>query len=151
MAPFEARQQINAAQYRPGNAYGRHDPRGCGQVGVDQHIAHGHRIDRAAECELRAAIESKPAEPQDEYPQRHEGNIGWHGGPRGAVGTELAEARAQHQSAGKRRPATGGMHDGGPGEILKSHLVEPAAAPGPGTDQWVDQSGQYHREQEEGP
>ena len=64
---------------------------------------------------------------------------------------ELAQPGTDDEDAGQGGPATGAVHDGGTGEVLESHTVQPAAAPGPGADDGVDDGGEDQHEQEEGP
>ena len=121
------------------------------QVGVGQNVAQRHGVSRTAESELRATVEPKPAEPEDEDAKRHRRHVGGRRRLDAAVGAELALPRADDESTGKGRPAAGRMHDGGAGEILEAHLVEPALAPRPGADHGIDEGGQQRDVDKERP
>src|SRR3546814_9229882 len=68
-----------------------------------------------------------------------------------AIRTILALAGAEDQRAGQSRPATHRMDDGRAGEVGEARFGEPAAAPGPGALDRVDEPGQDHGEDHERP
>src|SRR3546814_1838803 len=68
-----------------------------------------------------------------------------------AVGAVLALAGTEDDGAGQRRPAAHRMDDGGTGEVGEADLREPAAAPGPGALDRVDDGGEDGREDHERP
>jgi hypothetical protein len=55
----------------------------------------------------------------------------------------FAVARTQDQYGGQSGETTEGVDDGGAGEIVETQLVEPAAAPFPGTGDRVQKGDQY--------
>ena len=66
-----------------------------------------------------------------------------------AVRPELAEARAEHEDAGQRRPAADAVHDGRSGEIPETGGRQPAAAPDPVAGDRVDECHEQEREHDE--
>ena len=121
------------------------------KVGVDEDDRHRAGVKRAAQRELRAAVEAEPAEPKDERPERGERQIGAGHRMDGAVRRIFAFPRAEHDRAGEGRPAADRMHDRRTGEVAEAHFRQPAAAPSPGRRDRIDEAGQRDREDQEGP
>ncbi len=79
----------------------------------------------------RSGIEAEPAEPQDHPAQEHVAHVVARNARRLAPRRIAAEARAQHQDPGERRPAAHAVHDRGAREILHARARQEAAAPDP--------------------
>ena len=150
-AAVEANQQVYATKHQPGQSDGGDHAGRCGQIGVHEDVAHTHRVACRAQGQLGTAVETEPAEPQDEYAQGDQYHVGRRSGSNLPVGTEFAESWADHQRAGQGSPAAGAVDDGGAGEVLETHLSEPSAAPGPRADDGIQQCGEDQGEQEETP
>ena len=113
----------------------------------------GHEDDSAdlgVDGELRAAVEAKPTEPEDEHAERGEREV-----VRGhrldrAIRHVLANARADDQGACQGHASADTVNDRAPGEVDEAHFREPAAAPDPVTDHRVDDDGRDRGEEEEG-
>ncbi len=106
----QAHQKVNAPEHQPRQRQrGKHSGRRC-QVRIDQNVAHGNSVGSRTQGELRPAVESEPAEPQDEHAQGHQHNVGRWGEPGRAVPTELAQPGADDQRAGQSGPAAGAVN-----------------------------------------
>ena len=111
-----------------------------GQKGIEQNQRHFF-IQR----QRTAAVKAKPAEPQQEHPQRRQRQVtALHRETARVIETSGARAEQQHRR--QRDPSTDGMHHRGPGKVNKAQLRQPAlrltlhcAAPGPVTSNRVDQ------------
>ena len=94
------------------------------------------------------AVEAVPAEPEDEYAERAEGDgVAGYGvdlrDPAFLVGNVFAYARAEDGRADERRYAADHMDRAGAGVVMEAELTEPAAAPDPvGLDGIDDEA--YH-------
>ena len=147
----QAGEEIGAAEDGP-RAEERHERAGRGgQVGIDQHVAHGHGVQGAAQGQLRTAVESEPPEPEDEDAQGHHQHVGRRGGLDRTVLAVFAEPGPDDDQAGQGRPAARAVDDGGAREVLESHLAEPSLAPGPRADDGIDDPGEHEDEDEERP
>ena len=69
-------EQVDPSENRARNQQGDDDTGRSGQVGVHEDVTHGNGVGRAAKGELRASVESEPAQPEDEDAQRHD-QIRW--------------------------------------------------------------------------
>ena len=139
-APYGAVQdgeEVGASEHGLRHQKRDHDARRRRQVGVHQHNAHPDDVDDAAEGELRPAVEAQPAEPEDEDAKGNGEDVGGRRRPYAAVASELAEARANDDETGERCPAAGAVDDGGAGKVDEAEIAQPAAAPGPGTNERV--------------
>src|SRR5690606_15064244 len=98
--------------------------------------------------EYRTTVESEPAQPEQENTDHCQGQ---------AVGTDglnfavhlFADTGPEHDGSGERTPSTQRVYDGGSGKIIEPGLIEPAAAPFPGTDDRVydtyKEAAKYHK------
>lgn len=109
------------------------DDRGAG----GDHGVHEHEADLARiGVQGGRAVETEPAEPEQEDADGHERHVVAHDGHHLAVDV-LADARSEQDHAGERGPAADAVHEGGAGEIVEVQGVQPAAAPAPRADDRV--------------
>ena len=124
------------------------DPRhaGAGTEGRGERGVHGHEGEAGVgRRERRRGVEPEPAEQQDERTEHRHRDVVARQRTRLAVAVELADAGPEHDGAGEGGDATHGVHDAGAGEVdvaeAPLHALaergEPAAAPGPRTEQRV--------------
>ena len=71
----QSRQQVDSSQEGPRHRDGRDHSGRRREVGVGEHVAHGDGVRRAAQRELRPAVEAEPPEPQDEHAERHHRDV----------------------------------------------------------------------------
>ena len=149
--PIQTGEQIDPSEKGAGQKNGGYETRGPGKVGISKDITDRYGIDHAAQSQLRAPVETEPAEPQDEDAQRHDGHIRRCGHLDLTVLSEFTLSCADDKNAGERRPAAGRVNDSRSGKILEAHFIEPSAAPCPGPDDRVDDRRQHGNEDKEGP
>lgn len=155
--PDEARQQpvdrarrhVVAVDRAPGEHADRASE-GCGDDRVE-----GDPSDVADAGDRRAAVEADPADEEDDRPGagQHHRVTGDRAGV--SVFVESPEARPEHDQRGHRHPCADGVDHRRSREIDEAHPREPGlvvrndrTAPGPVTDDRVDQSRDDRRDQE---
>ena len=137
----EGHGNIRFAVTDPGEHHRHHGRQGGRQVRVeeDQRSAadrvvavHGHR---------GSAVETEPAEPEDEDAQRGDAQVMTQDRPGFPVLSVLADAGPEDLRADQRAHAADHMHGRGTGEIMESHFRQPAAAPDPVAADRIDEQG----------
>ena len=134
-----------------GQGHGDDNAGGGRQVGVGEDDGHPGRVGGAIQRQHGTAVETEPAEPQDEGSKRRQRQVRARERVDRAVLAVFAATRAQDDGADQGGPAADAMHDRGAGKIGEAHLGQPAATPGPGPLDWVDDAGQDDGEQQERP
>ena len=103
----------------------------------------GQAVHFTAGGQLASGVETEPAQPEDKYAQRRQGQVVSRDGPALAVLSVFSPARAQGQRTGQGQDAAHAVHDGAAGKIVETQLRQPAAAPGPVTLDGIDKERDY--------
>ncbi len=111
---------------------------------------HGQLAHEGIGGELRARVETEPADEQDERAQHHEGDVVAGDPPGLAVSAVLADAGPEHDGTHQGSPPASGVHDGRAGEVRERELAlrKPAATPAPAEHHRVDEGGDDQRVEE---
>ena len=88
-----------------------------------------------------SAVETEPAEPEDENAQRHSHHVVAGNGFYLSFPVVLADSGAQHPGAQTGNDTAHVVHDRTSGEVMESQTGKPAAAPGPVPADRIDQKG----------
>ena len=108
-----------------------------------------HRVEQnsrniAVQRQFTAAIETEPADPeQEDAEDRRGGIVGFDGAP---VLAKAAKARPDDDDRGECDPAPDAVHHGGPGKVHETHGFQPTrlrqvqTTPGPVAEQGIDQN-----------
>ena len=127
----EGHRYVRLAVLEPGKD---HSDNGCDsrcEVCCHESIGSGNRIVRRVHRDRRAAVETKPAEPQNEYAECHRGQV--MAGNRSclAVLVVLADSGAKHPRAEAGDHTADIVNNRGASEIMHTKRRKPAAAPYP--------------------
>ena len=131
--PVQCHGKVGLFQDEHARKHCRHDSCGGAERRCDQHIGDHSRIG----VQDGAAVESEPAEPEHEHPDRRQRHAVSHDGHAVPV-HEFADARSEQNHSGEGSPAADTVDKGRSGEVMKFHLVEESASPSPGPDHRVD-------------
>ena len=141
----EGHGDIRLLEANPSKEHGGHAGHSSRHIGGDEDAAGSHQGVVPGHGHGRAAVESKPAEPQHKHAQRGDGEVVAQNGPGLAVPVILADAGPQDLGADEGGHAAHHMHRGGTGKVMEAQLGQPAAAPDPVAGDGIDHSGNQQR------
>ena len=141
----ESHAHVRLLVAQPGIEHGHAAGNGRGHVGVDEDQSGGDHGVVAVHGHGGAAVETEPAEPQDEDAQRTQGEVMAQDGTGRAVLFVLADAGAQDGRADAGADAADHVDRSGTGKVMEAQLAQPAAAPDPVAGDGIDEGGDAER------
>lgn len=142
-ATVERHRQIRLFQNDAARERGADDSRRSAEHRRHQHERDFLRIG----VEDAPAVESEPAEPEQENADRRERKIVSHDRAGDAV-DEFSDARTDENRSRESRPAADAMHERRSREVVEIQIREPASAPAPRTDDRINEGDENQREQQ---
>ena len=109
----ESERERGLAILKPADYNGNEAARARREVGSEEDVRDGILIIRRGGCELRAGVETKPSEPEDENAQRRNGKAVAGDSLGRAVLVVLADAWSDNGRANESDPTANGMDDSG--------------------------------------